>query len=403
LEWFEESCNKVEVCFINYHDRVNPIRTYWVGFDGEPVLHFPELAYGEGGAQCFTTFMGHSFRVMDHEDNFLAAYEIEFVATKAFGSSPPSDSRDPNYSYEDEIAWTLNNEWTRHERVTRTFSPLGFQKGKLPPDVFANMGAFYYNNRNHVVLEEWGGKGVFVNWWETKVQFVMIPWTLKNRWQSQLLKLVEAWAGVPVEQTVMYGLRQYTEGARLLTHVDRHETHAVSLIVNVAQGNLAEPWPVEVQDHMDRLHEVIMEPGDIVYYESAKCLHARNRPMMGPNAHYVNLFTHYKPVTDLEWWHQPNHEGTPEAVLESKGECQLLTDKEGVKGFSVQCEDERLGPHLSPSLFQAHDGEDMIRWWLETSPNHERIEESNDGVTPKESQPEATPFIAIETPSRDEL
>ena len=57
--------------------------------------------------------------------------------------------------------------------------------------------------------------------------------------------MVEAWAGVPVEQTVMYGLRQYTTGARLLTHVDRISTHAVSLIVNIAQGNLTEPWPVE--------------------------------------------------------------------------------------------------------------------------------------------------------------
>ena len=67
--------------------------------------------------------------------------------------------------------------------------------------------------------------------------------------------MVSKWAGVPVEETVMYGLRQYEDGARLLTHVDRLPTHAVSLIVNVAQGNLAEPWPIEVFDHADRLHE----------------------------------------------------------------------------------------------------------------------------------------------------
>jgi prolyl 4-hydroxylase len=60
---------------------------------------------------------------------------------------------------------------------------------------------------------------------------------------------------------------QYQEGARLLTHVDRLATHAVSLIVNVAQGNLDEPWPVEVYDHADRLHEIVMEPGDVIYYE----------------------------------------------------------------------------------------------------------------------------------------
>ena len=33
---------------------------------------------------------------------------------------------------------------------------------------------------------------------------------------------------------------------------------------------------MEVYDHADRLHEVAMEPGDIVYYESTKALHGRN-------------------------------------------------------------------------------------------------------------------------------
>ena len=161
---------------------------------------------------------------------------------------------------------TLHNEWRRHNRVTRTFSELGFKKGRLPDDLFASMGAFYYNNRHNKVNEEWKGKGVFVNWWETDCSFIQIPWEQKGRWQERLRVLVEAWAGVPIEQTDMYGLRRYEHGARLLTHVDREATHAVSLIVNIAQGNLTEPWPVEVFDHGDRLHEVIMEPGDIVYY-----------------------------------------------------------------------------------------------------------------------------------------
>lgn len=130
-------------------------------------------------------------------------------------------------------------------KVKRTFSPLGFKKGKLPPDVFALTSAFYYNNAQNVVREEWKNKGVFVNWWETDVLFLQLPWRMKERLQERLLFMVQAWAGVPVEQTVMYGLRQYTTGARLLTHVDRTPTHAVSLIVNVAQGNLTEPWPVE--------------------------------------------------------------------------------------------------------------------------------------------------------------
>lgn len=60
------------------------------------------------------------------------------------------------------------------------------------------------------------------------------------------------------------------QGARLLTHVDRQNTHAASLIVNIAQEGIKEPWMVEIYDFADRLHEIEMEEGDIVYYESAR-------------------------------------------------------------------------------------------------------------------------------------
>ena len=51
--------------------------------------------------------------------------------------------------------------------------------------------------------------------------------------------LLEAWVGgggsvsVPLEKTDMYGIRTYTRGARLLSHLDRESTHAVSLIINI--------------------------------------------------------------------------------------------------------------------------------------------------------------------------
>lgn len=216
--------------------------------------------------------------------------------------------------------------------------------------------------------------------WEADVSFIQIPWGLKSLWQRRLKDLVEAWAGVPIEQTDMYGLRQYEAGARLLTHVDRERTHGVSLIVNVAQGNLTEPWPVEVHDHRDRLHEVIMQPGDVVYYESAKCLHGRNRPLTGPDAYYVNLFTHYRPIGDDEWFTRPNHEGAPDPVLETKGECRLeahgtaqvpSSTTAGQLGIvqAVTCDDPRLGPYLSPALFTATSGDDLFDWWVKVGPN----------------------------------
>ena len=79
----------------------------------------------------------------------------------------------------------------------------------------------------------------------------------------------------------------------MLSHVDKIVTHAVSLIINIAQFNVTEPWMVEIYDHANRLHEIEMEPGDIVYYESAKLLHGRMKPLTGPGSYYVNLFAHY--------------------------------------------------------------------------------------------------------------
>jgi hypothetical protein len=65
---------------------------------------------------------------------------------------------------------------------------------------------------------------------------------------------VEAWTGVELELTDIYGMRRYEEGARLLTHVDRVNTHAASLIVNIAQGDIRQPWMVEIYDFAGRCH-----------------------------------------------------------------------------------------------------------------------------------------------------
>jgi len=267
-----DSCGKVEYGFINYHE--NPVKVYWInGRTGEAVPN-QDLAYGERETSFITTFVGHKFQIYDTEPNDdpltnEMMLEVNVPSHGIVGVKNHVQPHVPRDGVENEVKSTAMSEWTRHLRIKRTFSALGFNKGRLPDDMFASLGAYYYNNRNppHKVHEEWGRhKGVFVNYWETDVNFIQIPWHLKRRWQGRLRELVEAWAGVELETTDMYGMREYTEGARLLTHVDRESTHAASLIVNIAQENVSKPWTVEVHDHADRLHEVVMEPGDIVYY-----------------------------------------------------------------------------------------------------------------------------------------
>jgi prolyl 4-hydroxylase len=75
-------------------------------------------------------------------------------------------------------------------------------------------------------------------------------------------------------------------------HVDRIQTHAVSAILQIDQ-EIDEPWGLTLLDHKGVTHWVYLLPGEMVYYESAKCLHGRPRPFVGKS--FANVFVHYKP------------------------------------------------------------------------------------------------------------
>jgi len=359
-DFFSPYCEQVESGFMNYHTaREGHLDFYWISHGGERVYQ-GELKYGERNTRFISSYLGHTFELVDPASGELVRrHTVDYDHIIAAGL-PPSIVEEHPRSRADQIRSTHENEWFRHKKVQRTFSPLGFTKGRLPDDLFASMGAYYYNNAPEAIFEEWTGKGVFVNWWEAPVRFVQIPWALKTVWQDRLRLLVERWTGTPLENTDLYGMRRYEDGARLLTHVDRESTHAASLIVNVAQGNLDRPWTVEVHDHADRLHEVVMAPGDLVYYESAACLHARNTPLRGGS--YVNLFAHYRPVGDPDWYQRENPPGTPERLLDV-GRCRLVGEADAMSQGAVVCEDPRIGPHLSPTMFTATNGADLYEWW----------------------------------------
>jgi hypothetical protein len=65
------------------------------------------------------------------------------------------------------------------------------------------------------------------------------------------------------------------------------------------KGEVA-PWDLEIHDHQTEVPQLVaMEAGDMVFYESARCMHGRPEPLKG--AYYVNLFAHYRPAGDPKW------------------------------------------------------------------------------------------------------
>ena len=91
---------------------------------------------------------------------------------------------------------------------------------------------------------------------------------------------IQEWTGEELTQCSLYGIRVYTEGSVLSSHVDRLPLVS-SAIVNVAQ-DVDEPWPLEVIGHDGRAHNVTMEPGDMVLYESHSIIHG-----MKLNQHFL--------------------------------------------------------------------------------------------------------------------
>jgi hypothetical protein len=74
------------------------------------------------------------------------------------------------------------------------------------------------------------------------------------------------------------------------------------MIFHIDSSDDSEPWPIYIEDLLGRTHEVILTPGDILFYESSKCLHGRPKMFIG--SWYTSIFIHYYPT---HGWQEEDH------------------------------------------------------------------------------------------------
>jgi len=111
---------------------------------------------------------------------------------------------------------------------------------------------------------------------------------------TTMLPMHEEWSGTKLNPVIAYGLRIYTNNTNLLMHTDKVSDHVISSIVHVGHDPDSEPWPLVIEGFDGRTSEVILEEGEMLFYESAKCLHGRPTHFNGE--WYTSIFVHYKPV-----------------------------------------------------------------------------------------------------------
>ena len=175
------------------------------------------------------------------------------------------------------------------------FTDEGFMKVQLPAGLHKAVVS-YFNERYLISEPETSDAiGTFISSEHTSVpaRMVELDSHMRSVIREAMLPVLEQWVQRKLELTAIYGIREYRQGATLKVHVDKVETHHVSAIVNVYQY-VNTDWPLHIHDHEGRLHNVYMQPGEAILYESARLMHGRPEPLDGLS--YANFFIHTKEI-----------------------------------------------------------------------------------------------------------
>ena len=66
----------------------------------------------------------------------------------------------------------------------------------------------------------------------------------------------------------------------------------INKLCNNVNQNVDVDWPLVIEDHYYRKHEIVLSPGEIIIYEGAKLKHGRPQPLQGEK--YANIFCHFR-------------------------------------------------------------------------------------------------------------
>jgi len=177
--------------------------------------------------------------------------------------------------------------------VVKNFTAVGYEVAAAPAAIVDDLRAQLRAGLAAAPPEDTPGRPIDVIAGSERPKFVALRPGTTEAILEELLPTFEAWAGVPLRPAIAYGLRAYRGGASLKMHIDKIEDHVVSAILHVDHDDDARPWPLVIEGFDGRTAEVVLEKGEMLFYESAKCLHGRPRPFVGD--WYSSIFIHYVP------------------------------------------------------------------------------------------------------------
>jgi hypothetical protein len=154
-------------------------------------------------------------------------------------------------------------------RNLRNWTASGWDLTDMPAATHEKALKFYQENK-HKAFDE----GKIAGYIAGQRSMLPMPRGLKDEVTAEAQKLVAKWAGYEkasdIEATSTYGIRTYHDGSVLETHVDRVESHILSVVYCIDRKH-NKPWLMETDpDLLGNNAKVDVLPGKLFFYESAK-------------------------------------------------------------------------------------------------------------------------------------
>lgn len=191
------------------------------------------------------------------------------------------------------------------------FAERGFLAMETPKEMQDWFLDFHKRHEKSRRKEFWDAESTQLSYHEVQTSFIDLDRARadKERMANEYIKpIVEKWSNEsPLELTSFYGIREYPNKSWLRQHVDRIDTHVLSVTFTIDKRDLKgdeKPWHLQVTDWNGDQVRYVHPPGTMILYESSKLPHGRPEP--NQSGVHLGAFMHFKPVnmhgSDAKKW-----------------------------------------------------------------------------------------------------
>lgn len=317
----------------------------WVNYDGQEVV---QGVLSAQGGEPHNSFIGHAFRISKYDGSVVLEHIVrkndEEVDVYCCGTDAENALFDPGRDKEFEALvitkecqgvssqWSCTRHVPRHEVDARDPAQFGFLDsevrgsrfvGQIKDDSYVSHiskiphltkeGGYlhmrmtdhmiksllpWYRNNTKELKNHEPVAGDYLNVHAVPIDKLNLDSFPEVRHEviKEMQQVLQWWTNKQLKHTSTFGVRVYRRGSMLINHVDRHDTHLASAVIQVHQQVDEDGgWPLELLGTTGETYEVYLQPGEMVLYEGARLFHGR--PMRFAGDEFANVFSHFAPVT----------------------------------------------------------------------------------------------------------